>query len=177
MFYKQDDVKEFDARVLTIRAMLESSTADEIRCEVVSLMEAITWHDWTTDWSYPPGFVDNLKETDGRFVRQFADACGLFIDNADSQGLTELRQQADEYLQRRRLQAKRPKELSPQCTIPQWLTAFKNARQFFGEQRKFEQHMKALGEQGIAHKQSPRSSWQIELWYLEEKGIQFPSMS
>ena len=68
------------------------------------------------------------------------------------------------------------KPRSPQCTIPQWLKAFRDAKAFFGEQRKFESHMKQLGQKHIAHKPTPRGSWEIELWYLDEKGIKVPSM-
>ena len=66
--------------------------------------------------------------------------------------------------------------LSPQCTIAEWLKAFKDAKAFFGEQRKFETHLKQLGEKGIAHKPkgTRMASWSIELWYLKEKNIKVP---
>lgn len=173
MFHKHDDVKEFDDRVMAIRRVVDTSSPAEIAVDITALMRDVTWHNWTPEESYPPWMVESLLRKDGNLVTQFVDDCLIFLD---TKSVSNLRSSADLYLQKRGLIVQPATELSPQCTIPQWLEAFKNAKAFFGEQRKFEEHMKQLGTQGIAHKPTPRASWAIELWYLKEKGIKVPSM-
>lgn len=176
MFQKHDDVKEFDDHVMKIRRLVDTATPAKIAVDITALMRALTWHNWTPKEDYPPWMVENLLQKDGNLVTQFVDACLIFLETSF---VPDLRLSADTYLQKRGLKAATPKALSPQCTIPQWLKAFRDAKAYFGEQRKFESELKKLGEQGIAHKPEnhPRASWAIELWYLDENGIKVPSIN
>ena len=103
MLNNYDDVKDFDQRVMKLRSMLDASTNDKIECDVMRLMQDITWHDWTTDCPFPPYVFESLRRSDEILVSKFTDACVIFLDKPGEKDVPELRMHADEYLQKRGL--------------------------------------------------------------------------
>ncbi len=103
MLNNHDDVKDFDQRVMKLRSMLDAPTNDKIECDVMRLMQDITWHDWTTDCPFPPYVFESLRRSDEILVSKFTDACVIFLDKPGEKDVPELRMHADEYLQKRGL--------------------------------------------------------------------------